>query len=542
LVPRAELVAVRVLHKRLGSLPVIADFCRRLNIAEIIDAACPVRDVARVSHGQVIEALIANRLTSPSPMVRVMEWAREWAVAEVFGIAAGSLGDDRLARALDAIAPRLDHIVGSVGATAISVFGLDVAHIHWDMTSISLFGAYEQVEGDYPGPGWGHPKDRRVDLKQIQAGLAVTGDGGVPLWHRVYDGGAGEVAQVVGAMTALKQMAGPRDLLLVGDSKLVSYGNVVALQQAGVAFIAPLGAARVPAGLFASLDPAQAIPVDYIAARDAGKPADARGAYRVGEDTMSLSGPHRSDPPQVLRRILVHATANQTAAANARALKLDKARTELDKLVRTAGSRYYPDRDAVAAKVTQIAGQRRVSAYLRTRITVDPDTGKPVLAWDFNPDAIAAEAATDGWYALLTNLPDTVPAAEVLTRYKGQAIVERRYSDVKGPLAVAPLFLQHNRRITALITVICLALLIFCLVEREVRANLAPETGLVGFYTYDNRAMRPTGRNIFTALAQLQLIPARHGRPPKIPAPTGIQARLLDLLHTDPTRPRWSDH
>jgi transposase len=537
--PRAELVAVRVLHKRLGSLPVVADFCRRLDVAGVIDRACPMREVARITHGQVIEALIANRLTSPTPMVRVSQWAREWAVPEVFQIAAGSLGDDRLARALDAIAPELDHIVGSVGATAISEFGIDVAHLHWDMTSISLFGAYEQVDEDYPAPAWGHPKDRRVDLKQIQTGLAVTGDGGIPVWHRAYDGGAGEVAQVVTAMTELKHLAGPRDLLLVGDSKLVSYGNVRAFGRANVTFIAPLGAARVPEGLFASLNLADTTTVDYIAQRDAGKPADQRCVYRVAEDTMVLSGPRRRDPPQHLRRILVHSTANQSAAANARALKLGKARAELDKLTRTAGSRYYPDRAAVTRKITEIAGKRRVTAYLHTQITTDPDTGRPALTWDFDQTAIDADAATDGWYALLTNLPDTVDAAEVLRRYKGQAIVERRYSDFKGPLAVAPLFLKHNRRIAALITVICLALLIFCLVEREVRRNLAPDTGLVGFYAYDNRAIRPTGRSIFTALALLQLIPARRGKPPKIPAPTDLQARLLTLLHVDPTRPRW---
>jgi hypothetical protein len=62
--------------KALGALPVIAEYSRRLDLAGIIDRVCPVRDVAIVTHGQVIEALVANRLTSPMPMVRVAEWAR----------------------------------------------------------------------------------------------------------------------------------------------------------------------------------------------------------------------------------------------------------------------------------------------------------------------------------------------------------------------------------------------------------------------------------------------------------------------------------
>src|SRR5437867_2756405 len=126
---RAEIAVVRVLEKRLGALPVVAEFGRRLRIAEIVDELCPVRPVA------------------------------------------------------------------------------------W----ISLYGAYPQADQEYPAPRWGHPKDRRPDLRQIQTGLAVSGDGGIPLFHQAYDGGAAEVSQVVGAMTALKQIAGPRPFLLVGD-------------------------------------------------------------------------------------------------------------------------------------------------------------------------------------------------------------------------------------------------------------------------------------------------------------------------------------
>jgi hypothetical protein len=118
----------------------------------------------------------------------------------------------------------------------------------------------------------------------------------------------------------------------------------------------------------------------------------------------------------------------------------------------------------VTAKAAAIARHRRVAAYLRTTITTDP-AGKPTFTWSFDQTAIDTEATSDGWYALLTNLDATIDTTEVLHRYKDQPVVERRYSDIKGPLAVAPIFLQHNRRITALITVICLALLIFCLIE-----------------------------------------------------------------------------
>ena len=82
-------------------------------------------------------------------------------------------------------------------------------------------------------------------------------------------------------MTALRQIAGPRSFLLVGDSKLISYTSAAAMNAQQVGFVAPLAAARVPAGLFAALPPGAGTAVDYAAGRDASKPAAARGSYRV---------------------------------------------------------------------------------------------------------------------------------------------------------------------------------------------------------------------------------------------------------------------
>jgi hypothetical protein len=83
--------------------------------------------------------------------------------------------------------------------------------------------------------------------------------------------------------------------------------------------------------------------------------------------------------------------------------------------------------------------------------------------------------------------------------------------------------------------VICLALLIFCLIERAVRRALAPELTMTGLVP--GQKAKPTGRSVFHALAGLRLIPAANGQPAIIPQPGPAQARLLDLLAIDPTRP-----
>ncbi len=252
---------------------------------------------------------------------------------------------------------------------------------------------------------------------------------------------------------------------------------------------------------------------------------------------MVMSPPRRTAGPDLtLRRIFVHSTVRAGAAQSARAKKLTRATGDLDRLRRGLGTRHYPDEAAVRNRLAVIGRTRRVAAYLTATAGTDAATGKPTLTWEFDQSALAAEAAADGWYALLTNLdPAGADAAGVLQRFKGQEASERRYGNYKGPLAVAPLFLKHNRRIEALITVICLALLMFCLIERQVRTQIAPAAKIPGLYA--GRPARPTGWLIFLALAGMRLIPATGDQPAVIPRPTPLQQRLLELLEVDPLKP-----
>ncbi|MGH8931252.1 MAG: IS1634 family transposase [Egibacteraceae bacterium] len=423
-----------------------------------------------------------------------------------------------------------------MGAAAIAEFGIDVARVHPDMTSISVYGDYDDVEEGFAQPRYGHPKDRRPDLKQVQTGLGVTADGGVPVFHRAYDGGAGEVSQVTGAMQALREIAGERKLLLVGDSKLVSYANLAAMIEAGVTFVAPASKTYVDTATLAAQDVASATLVDYAAERDKRKPPEQRGVWRVVEDTMTLAGKRKADPVLQLRRVFVWSSARAGAAKTARDKKLDRARHDLQRLDKGLGGRHYPSVAKVQARLAAIAAQRKVKAYLHAEVGLD-EAGKPTLDWRFDDDAIAAEAATDGWYALLTNLdPTQADAAEVLRRHKGQEVVERRYHNFKGPLAVAPMLLKNNRRIQALISVICLALLLFSLIERALRLAIAPALVLAGLWA--GRPAKPTGRLILSTLSRLRLTPATATTPAVIPQPPPLQARILQLLGVDPTRRR----
>src|SRR5437764_14782319 len=104
----------QLLIKRLGALPVIRTYLERLQLKELVDTLAPVREVAHLTNGQVVEALIANRLTAPQPLYDIEAWAQAWAMEETFGIRPEHLNDDRLGRCLDDLAEVHDRLRGDV--------------------------------------------------------------------------------------------------------------------------------------------------------------------------------------------------------------------------------------------------------------------------------------------------------------------------------------------------------------------------------------------------------------------------------------------
>jgi len=113
----------QLLIKRLGALPVIREYLERLQLKERVDALAPVREVAHLTNGEVVEALIANRLTAPRPLYDSVDGADAWAVDETFGVRPADLNDDRLGRCLDAIAAVHDALRDEMTAQAMTALG-----------------------------------------------------------------------------------------------------------------------------------------------------------------------------------------------------------------------------------------------------------------------------------------------------------------------------------------------------------------------------------------------------------------------------------
>ena len=99
---------------------------------------------------------------------------------------------------------------------------------------------------------------------------------------------------------------------------------------------------------------------------------------------------------------------------------------------------------------------------------------------------------------------------------------------------MAPVFLHDNTRIAALLHVLMVALLVYSLIERQVRRALeqggSPDAKMTGLYP-DNRRERPTARMIFYHVGEFDLAASPERETPQVLHITrGVQLHLLDLL------------
>jgi transposase len=489
----------------IGAMPLVVPLLERLDVAGIVDRACPMRGRAHLTHGEVIAALVANRLTAPRPLYDVAGWANTYAVNDWLGAPGALLNDDRLGRALDVVAGRIDEIASGVALAAIGAFGIDAARLHWDFTSVAFCGAYDDQDPASARIGYGHSSDRKGHRRQLKVAHATTA-AGIPLFGRVVDGARHEGAETGQLLEQLRAMAAPRRLLLVADSALVNRANLAAADHSSIRFVSRLprtfdyetDALAQPAGAWRTLT--------YRAQRAERLPPAERPSFQAAESTIDMVGPDNIS--RRFRVLYIYGSEEASAARASRARLLSRAEEALASIERGLAANARQDPERVERRVAKAVANGRVGQWLRTEVTGD-DHGDVCLGWWRDAEALAEAKRRDGLYALVTNMaPHQCSASRLLALYKDQALSERAHHFLKGPLAVRPVFLHSNRRAAALVAVCSIALLIYGLVEAETRQAIAPARTIHALLP-EHRAARPTAENIFRAFVGLGFQRAR---------------------------------
>jgi transposase len=486
-------------RRHVGPLLLVAHYLDRLGLVELVDDAVPMRGRAMLTHGEVIAALVANRLCGPAPLYDVAGWASSAAMAELFSIPAGLLNDDRLGRALEALAPVAEQIRGELALAAASRCGADLSRLHLDMTAVRFTGGY--AGSALVAKGWAADRTIAHQVKTMQ----VSTRAGVAVYYRGHPGGSGEAPCFADALERIRELA-PPGVVCVIDSGFGHLSRLCAADAAGLRFVVPLRADTGWAGWFGAEVPdglAALARLDHCSARERRLPEDQRTVWKgvLGERDIAdedTGHTHR------LRIAYIWSSEEAASVADARERALTKAEDALARIRNGLGGRHYKTRKQVDDRVAKIIGHR--IAELITVTTGIDDQGKPTIAWHRNPHAITSASAHDGLYALATNLPNppgrTLTALDVLDTYKDQWIVEQRHRDLKQTLHVRPIFLHNDDRIHALIAVIGIALLIYGLIEADLRAALGPDTTLPGLLP-EHRDAVPTARAVLAAFTDL---------------------------------------
>jgi transposase len=510
-------------RREVGPLLLVAHYLRRLGLVELVDAAAPMRGKSLLTHGEVIAALVANRLSAPAPLYDVSGWAGQAAIAELLKVPAGLLNDDRLGRALEAFHPVAEDLRGRLLLTTLDTFDVDASRLHLDLTTIRFAGAYP--DSTLVKKGWG--SDRRV-ARQVRTLQACTPDG-VALYLRPHKGSEAELTCLGQALETLQALT-PPGLIIVADSAFGHLGSLCAADRKGLRFVVPLRADTgwadsfdrdVPAGLAALSE------LDHVAERERHLAPERATHWRGLLTAFAVTDPKQGSHHD-MSVAYIWSSEEATSVTDARERALTKAEADLTRVRNGLGGRYYKTIEQVRTKVARIV-HPRITPLLHVQTGTD-SRGKPTLSWHRDQRAITTAARLDGLYALATNLPGPLTATDVLDIYKDQWIVEQRHRDLKrpAPLRVRPVFLHNDDRIDALIGVVGIALLIFGLIEADLRHRLPTGQERLPGLLPEGRAAKPTGRNILAAFNNLGFTYTTAG--PVLDRLTTTQRQILALL------------
>lgn len=512
--------------KRLDYLPIIGQALRRLGVRELVDGLVPRDPRTRVSTGECVEALIVAILHGKHTLYRIDELLAPYDLELAFGWTGDEedFHDDRVGRALaETFEAGLMKLQTAAIVRAVQAHELDLRHLHLDTSSVSFYGQYlnghapEDPESPQaiPHVTRGHSKDYRADLKQVIYGLAVSGDGGVPIFGRVSSGNRSDSEETRWLLKSLAEaLPDPSGATLVGDSKFFSGETLLAARSCGFHVMTMLprnvsvwGEAYTAFRAALTADsPMETLKVVYPETLEGGvKIADTsaepfkewRGCsfdltYRWTDETT------KQEHELPLRALVVESTTLRDQKIEIVHARRDKEAKALAAVVAKYAAREFNCEGDAHAAVPKIVKKHGPDLHrLKTSVVAEqvpvkrPGPGRPradeerttrlvwrvVIEVEHDPHDVDEAILRESCFVLVTTSPRSGPGGatdnELFRRYQEQNHVEAAFRTFKNPLEVAPVFLKTETRVAALGLVYVLALMTYVLIQRDVRRRLA---------------------------------------------------------------------
>ncbi|WP_419660639.1 transposase, IS4-like [Desulfosarcina variabilis str. Montpellier] len=468
-------------------LPIVKAYAQKIGLVETIDQM--VDSQMELSPGMAVFAMVLDTLSGRTPLYRLTEFFEEKDTALLLGsdIEPERFCDYNLGRSMDQIFETgTQKIFSQIAQNALTVFAVDPRRLHFDTTSVSVYGDFV-LAGPPFDITYGYSKDKRPDLKQFLVSMLCV-DRNIPILGTTTHGNASDKTLNNELLTNIsKYMAKhglePGAYVYVADSAFVTENNLAKCSDQ-TWFLS-----RLPATYneCSRIIREAVLEDDWIdigpLAEEHDRPNRPVAHYRAYDGTVELYG-------KPYRAIVVHSSAHDKRRHKRidRMLKQDRKKLDTD-CKKVTDTVYYCRADAQAAADRLIRQSDPSYHHLQTDVQEMPKYGrgrpaldKPrkVLRYEYcvtttvteAPDKVAPIREEAGCFVLLTNLLDQQaawPAEALLSLYKSQIGIEQNFSFLKDPAIVNSIFLKKARRIEVLGLVLLISLLIWRLMERSMR-------------------------------------------------------------------------
>jgi len=522
----------------LRHLPLVRHTIDHLGIHRTIDRLLPKDGRMDVSDAECVDLMIINILHGRVALYKMGEWLEGTDVDVVVGegCPSNAFYDDRLGGTLDRLF-RLgtDDVLSEVVRGYLqSDEAPDEYSAHTDTTTIKLYGAYERdLEPGEPKPSWGHSKDHRPDLKQLVYGLSLHGAAGIPLCVSTLDGNASDQAANRFHIDELAGLLPPEDdVTLVADCKLFDPVTVGRVFDAAFHFVTLVPRTYNLREELVDLAVTEGVELPELAREKGRTKKDPARVYRGASyiRPFTIHDPETDEAKEVKLRFLVVESSALAAKFEAGLDNLlAKDRKKCEGAMKKLAKRVFECKYDAAAAFDDTIREPRLHK-LTTEIVREVETlsrgrrGRPrkgdkapsrivyrvvLHSLEVDEDAVERARTQARFFMLATDHLDSErwPDTRIFAEYRHQHIIEGHtgFRWLKGPAAVAPMFLKTPRRIAALGLVFVLALMVRNYIQWTLRRRLEEEDETLPNMN-DQPTQKPTTESAFRLFVHVSVV------------------------------------
>ncbi len=483
--------------RRFGGPWLGLELARQLELPEFLERTIPRGD-EDIPWSVMALVLVLCRLCHPSSELHIAEhFYSQSGLADLLGVPAEKINEQRLYRALDALLPHKEalelHLKGRLG----ELFGLEYDLLLYDVTSTYFEGLAEGI----PLAQRGYSRDHRPDCKQVCIALVVS-KCGIPLGYEVFAGNRSDVTTLEEIVILMERRYGRAERIWVVDRGMVSEKNLAFLREGKRRYIV-----GTPKSMLRKYEQ-ELLSGDWHEVRE-------------GLDVKLCPTPDGTETFVLCR------SRDRREKEKAMHGRFEQRVEEGLKRIAAACQRQRLKAVTVAQRVGRLLGQNTRAAGL-FHVEVKEEDGRASLVWHKVEAWRDWASLSEGCYLLRSNVTDWSDE-ELWKTYIQLTEAEAAFRIQKSDLSIRPIWHQKEQRVLAHILVCFLAYVLWkTLGQMCQRAGLGQEP-----------------RRVFEELGEIRLVdvvlPTREGieiRKRCIARPTDHQAILLQRLRLSlPTRP-----